>query len=619
MPIEDVSDKLMPIPSSAFVSFLFLFPSTLLPAQPDAPREFFVSVDGNDSDTGAADSPFQTISKAAEMAYAGDTITVAAGTYRERITPPRGGTSDTRRITYQAAPGAAVYIKGSEKIKTWTKSGDSTWQVVLPPEFFADFNPYALNISGKYMTYGEWHHRGDVFINQTALFEQRDVTEIEASANRWHGEVSDGQTIIHANFGARDPNRENVEINVREFLFMPGEAGINFITVDGFYFKHAATNWSPPNAEFQSGAIGPRMGKGWIIQNCTVSDIRTVGIILGSDPGGDFENIDSFGGHVVRNNVIRKCGQSGIAGKWGATRSLVEGNLIEEINNRREFGGHETAGIKFHLSVDATISNNLIRGVRRLEDEAAFGIWIDFANQGTRISKNIIYDTETTNLFLEMNHGPILVDNNVFAGGPGLASNSGATVLVHNLFLNSRIRYNRDTERKSNYYKPHTTIAVERLPVIPRNDLWANNIFIGKGLHEVSGKDGHRSVHNLYLCGARPPASDGSDGLESDGEPEFQLMPDATGVTIRFSVDDSALAMEPGIIDGIAVGLFQPTRQSLEDKHGNSITVREDINGKSFSKARPGPLSDLSAGGSEIVWKYRKFKSSEPSSASEVR
>ena len=61
-----------------------------------------------------ADRPLKTISAAAELAQPGDTITVHAGIYRERVTPPRGGTSDRKRIVYQAAPGEKVIITGSE-------------------------------------------------------------------------------------------------------------------------------------------------------------------------------------------------------------------------------------------------------------------------------------------------------------------------------------------------------------------------------------------------------------------------------------------------------------------------------------------------------------------------
>ena len=55
------------------------------------------------------------------------------------------------------------------------------------------------------------------------------------------------------------------------------------------------------------GMIGPRMGKHWIIQNCRVTNARYVGIILGHASGVDYGDIDAYGDHIIRNNVIRRC------------------------------------------------------------------------------------------------------------------------------------------------------------------------------------------------------------------------------------------------------------------------------------------------------------------------
>lgn len=46
-------------------------------------KEYYVSIYGNDENTGSSDRPFRTISKAAQIAEAGDTITVREGVYRE--------------------------------------------------------------------------------------------------------------------------------------------------------------------------------------------------------------------------------------------------------------------------------------------------------------------------------------------------------------------------------------------------------------------------------------------------------------------------------------------------------------------------------------------------------
>ena len=75
--------------------------------------EYHVSVNGDDANDGSPSRMLKTISAAAALAAPGDVITVHEGTYRERVTPPRGGESDAKRIVYQAAPGERAVIKGS--------------------------------------------------------------------------------------------------------------------------------------------------------------------------------------------------------------------------------------------------------------------------------------------------------------------------------------------------------------------------------------------------------------------------------------------------------------------------------------------------------------------------
>lgn len=339
-------------------------------------REMYVAKTGTDSGDGSRARPFLTINRAAAVAGPGDTVTVQAGAYREWVKPVRSGADNDQRIVFRAASGENVMIKGSERIDTWKRLGNGVWQVELPSAFFGDYNPYLLQLSGGWLNYGNWHHRGDVYLNGEAFKEKESAAEVDGAAQSWYCRVKDGVTTIRANFGEADPNAEVAEINVRECLFMPEVTGLRYITVEGFHFMHAASNWAPPGLVLQTGAVGPRMGKRWIIQNCTVTNARCVGIILGQAPGVDYSDIEAYGDHIVRNNVIRRCGQAGIAGQKGATRSLISGNLIEETNYRKEFGGWETAAIKFHNSVDTVIRGNLIRGVYR-QKQGAFGIWMD--------------------------------------------------------------------------------------------------------------------------------------------------------------------------------------------------------------------------------------------------
>ena len=75
--------------------------------------DYYVATTGSDSNAGTMAAPFATLQKGANVAVAGDTVFIRAGTYR--ITTPtstgagiqfsKSGTSDTNRIKYWAYPG----------------------------------------------------------------------------------------------------------------------------------------------------------------------------------------------------------------------------------------------------------------------------------------------------------------------------------------------------------------------------------------------------------------------------------------------------------------------------------------------------------------------------------
>src|ERR1017187_4044056 len=135
-------------------------------------KELHVSVNGDDRNDGSPSEPYQTISAAARVAKPGDVITVHAGTYRERVTPPRGGESDSRRIVYQAAAGEKVVVKGSEVIRDWKPVLTGVWKATIPNTFFGGYNPYKDLIVGDWFDgKGRPHHTGEVYLNGKSLFE----------------------------------------------------------------------------------------------------------------------------------------------------------------------------------------------------------------------------------------------------------------------------------------------------------------------------------------------------------------------------------------------------------------------------------------------------------------
>ncbi len=92
-----------------------------------------VATTGSDTADGSARSPLRTITRAAVLAQPGDTVRVHEGEYREWVVPARGGLSDQRRITYEAAPDERVVIKGSERVSDWVPQEGTVWRAYGPP------------------------------------------------------------------------------------------------------------------------------------------------------------------------------------------------------------------------------------------------------------------------------------------------------------------------------------------------------------------------------------------------------------------------------------------------------------------------------------------------------
>ena len=224
---------------------LFLLASTSLTYA----KTFHVSVTGSDDNVGSKDMPFLTISKAAGLALADDTVMIHRGTYREWVSPINGGLNNKNRIVYMSAPGEKVYIKGSDVIQGWKKYKGDVWKVEIENSRFGDFNPYERKIQGDWLTKGHDYHLGEVYIDGERLVEVLAKEKLNEKEMTWFVETDDEQTVIYANFSGRNPNKELTEINVRPACFFPKTTGVNYITVSALNISQASPQWAPPTAE----------------------------------------------------------------------------------------------------------------------------------------------------------------------------------------------------------------------------------------------------------------------------------------------------------------------------------------------------------------------------------
>lgn len=488
--------------------------------------KYFIDASVVKNGDGSAERPFRTITEAAKKALPGDEVVVAPGVYREYVDPVHAGTEEARIIYTGTMPLGAV-ITGAEEVKAWQRYEGNIWVRRFANSFFGDYNPYTT------LVYGDWYfstpnkHTGCVYLNDKALYEAVTLEECikgevyecswvpEDSVYKWYTEQNEetDETIIYANFQGKDPNLENVEINVRRMCFFPSETGVGYHTVRGFKIEKAATTWAPP-AAFQDGMIGPHWSKGWIIEDCEISNSKCSGISLGKylDPDNDhyftYKQVKSptqmerdavcrgqyhgwmketVGSHVIRRCNIHHCEQGGIIGRMGGVFSIIEDNHIHHINNMMELGGAEISGIKMHAAIDVIIRRNHIH-------HCTMGVWCDWEAQGTRITQNLLHDNQrpdfakplrggmgSQDIFIEVGHGPTLIDNNILLSDAGVRFATQGVAMVHNLICGAFTSVGEGTGwRYTPYHIPHRTEVMGFMTILHGDNRFCNNIFIQK-------------------------------------------------------------------------------------------------------------------------------------------
>jgi len=570
-------------------------------------RQFHVAIGGDDSNDGSLTDPLRHIQTAAERARPGDTVIVHEGVYRERVNPPRGGSSFEEPITFQAAPGENVCIKGSERIQTWEPlERGGLWRVCLPNSFFGELNPYREEVRGDWFRplpdAARVYHTGAVYLNGHWLKEAASYEALmESDEALWLGEVRDDGTILTARFAGIDPNLELVEINVRESVFYPDRPGRNFITVRGFRMEHAACNWAPPTAE-QVGLLGTHWSRGWVIEDNTICYAMCCGITLGKY-GDDWDNRaesaegyvgtirrahergwqkGKIGHHTVRNNLVSHCEQAGIVGSMGCAFSTVTGNQVHHINTRAIFAGEEMAGIKFHGAIDTLIAHNTIHHCHGFG-----GIWLDWMTQGTRVHANVLHHNLGQDLFVEVNHGPFLVDHNLFLSATSLWEASGGGAYVHNLFA-GRIELREEPDRETPCHPPHSTEIQHLAKVQGDDERFFNNLFTGgNGLSAYyEWNPSHlQAAGNRYLGTARPGPTDIHFSLQEQAQITAELRDDHFSLSLPPEEDPP----ERRIITSGQLGRAAIPDLGYEDSDGSLYRLDQDFNGQPHNTDSPSP------------------------------
>ncbi len=668
--------------------------------------QYFVDCRAREGGDGTEDKPFRAISEAAAVAQPGDEITVLPGIYREEVDPANGGTEDNR-IVYRSREKNGAVITGAEPLTGWTQVEGSVWTARVKNSLFGDYNPYTTLVRGDWFIASFIAHTGEVYLNDKSLYEVMSLEAVknpvkskvswdpEFSVYTWYAEQDEAQdeTVFYANFHEFDPNAERVEINVRRHCFYPSEESRGFITLSGFKVEKAATQWAPPTA-YQEGMIGPHWSKGWIIEDCEVAHSKCSGISLGKylQPENDNKWLnwkykdgtqterdcicqaqregwtkERIGSHIVRRCEIHDCGQTGIVGHLGGVFSLIEDNHIHHINNKQNLAGAEIGGIKMHAAIDCVYRRNHIHHCTR-------GLWLDWQAQGTRVTQNFFHDntlpfehlmcdeargTRGEDIFIEVSHGPTLIDNNVLLSDRTLKLATQGVAVVHNLIGGAFAAVGRGVNngaktmispRYTPYHVPHRTEIAGFMTILHGDMRFYNNIFIQQpvrpylaklereeqagewddtnatvGTHpydgyptreaweqEFEGYCGMGSAPsdryymplpvytggNVYLNGAKPCDIE-ENSTVIDGEVTLAVTEEDGACALKTNLfemlGDAADDLSADLIDTETLGMAFEPEEKYENPDGTPIIFDTDYFGKKREQVLPGPFAGKEA------------------------
>jgi hypothetical protein len=324
-----------------------------------------------------------------------------------------------------------------------------------------------------------------------------------------------------------------------------------------------------------------------------------------------------------------------------------------------ELGGAEIAGIKMHAPIDVTFRRNHIH-------HCLMGIWCDWEAQGTRITQNLFHDNQLPpyakhlkgnesvhqDIFVEVGHGPTLIDNNILLSKVSLRIATQGVALVHNLVCGSFTSIDAGTAhpvegvnraRYTPYHIPHRTEVMGFMTILHGDDRFYNNIFVQKWVPDdpatlsKSDKDGrpeNREVGNhvwneyptyeewiaqfdmdtdtpnmgklepahfrhlpiwaagnVYLNGAKPWAKERQNLVAATGNVSVELREAEDGYYLDTNLYDLLGDFRADMISSDTLGKAFEPEQRFENPDGTDIVFDRDYNGEHRGvRILPGPF-----------------------------
>ena len=335
--------------------------------------------------SGTTLAPYCTIGNAAAVAVAGDVIQVAAGTYREQVTPPASGAAGLP-ITYRGAAGARVF--GTNNL-----SGAGLWTLFSGTTYSTPFDP-ATNTA-------------QVFVDGVRLTAAASAATVSTGGFFFDTAAN----VLYVSLGGDNPGNHAVEAGARSFGFSID--GKSYLVIEGFEVRGHNTN-----------GIRARTVSNVVIRNNRVLRAASFGLVVDSTTPAVSGPVELSGNEVLEN------ASAGIRLRESVTNATVRGNsshhnhshgllatgTTNSLFENNRFFENETPGVDAFttgLRLDGSTGNTIQRNLAYGNQDTGFQVSAGSSNN--LLVRNISYANEDHGYDIRQCDVPRLVSNTAWA------------------------------------------------------------------------------------------------------------------------------------------------------------------------------------------------------------
>lgn len=312
----------------------------------DGGTTYYVATNGSDNNRGTSSAPFRTINKAAQVAQAGDVVTIREGTYRESVYVKNRGTA-SKPIVFQAASRGSVVLTGGSH----------------------QFVP--ANWTGGVKQNGSTHVtlRGLIFRNYAST--ENSNARYKAAVGAIRGWKIEDCLFDRAGYSGLDIRGDSVEVTRSTFQYhhtlaiaangTNSEPPLRGIRITDIVLRGNNTRSDP-----LAGKTSTKVVKFWLTDHAVIDNIESY---ENNGPGWWFDTENT--NWVVRNSYLHdNVGDSG--------RGLyLEKNFAPGRVENNVFARNEVGGLVVRNSQGVTVTGNLFVGDGK-------SLWLVAAGAGSK-------------------------------------------------------------------------------------------------------------------------------------------------------------------------------------------------------------------------------------------